>query len=151
MRGDGMARIPLLLVLSALLLILLGTLEFSAVFLRLAAVCLGLSVLLLTLLWKRCQARRESDFANSVCETLDALMRGREPENYRPYEDSQLSKTLGKLVQYHDQAQAGQQRSEMDKQTIQELVSDISHQVKTPLAKDPYDKYPDVHGHSATA
>ena len=44
MRGDGMARIPLLLVLSALLLILLGTLEFSAVFLRLAAVCLGLSV-----------------------------------------------------------------------------------------------------------
>ena len=134
MRGDGMARIPLLLVLSALLLILLGTLEFSAVFLRLAAVCLGLSVLLLTLLWKRCQARRESDFANSVCETLDALMRGREPENYRPYEDSQLSKTLGKLVQYHDQAQAGQQRSEMDKQTIQELVSDISHQVKTPLA-----------------
>ena len=134
MSGDGTARIPLLLVLSALLLILLGTLEFSAVLLRLAAVCLGLSVLLLTLLWKRRQARRESDFANSVCETLDALMRGREPENYRPYEDSQLSKTLGKLVQYHDQAQAGQQRSEMDKQTIQELVSDISHQVKTPLA-----------------
>ena len=133
MSGDGTARIPLLLVLSALLLILLGTLEFSAVLLRLAAVCLGLSVLLLTLLWKRCQARRESDFANSVCETLDALMRGREPENYRPYEDSQLSKTLGKLVQYHDQAQAGQQRSEMDKQTIQELVSDISHQVKTPM------------------
>ena len=46
MSGDGTARIPLLLVLSALLLILLGTLEFSAVLLRLAAVCLGLSVLL---------------------------------------------------------------------------------------------------------
>lgn len=134
MSGDGTARIPLLLVLSALLLILLGTLEFSAVLLRLAAVCLGLSVLLLTLLWKRRQARRESDFANSVCETLDALMRGREPENYRPYEDSQLSKALGKLVQYHDQAQAGQRQSEMDRQTIQELVSDISHQVKTPMA-----------------
>ena len=133
MSGDGTARIPLLLVLSALLLILLGTLEFSAVLLRLAAVCLGLSVLLLTLLWKRRQARRESDFANSVCETLDALMRGREPENYRPYEDSQLSKALGKLVQYHDQAQAGQRQSEMDRQTIQELVSDISHQVKTPM------------------
>ena len=29
MSGDGTARIPLLLVLSALLLILLGTLEFS--------------------------------------------------------------------------------------------------------------------------
>ena len=133
MSGDGTARIPLLLVLSALLLILLGTLEFSAVLLLLAAVCLGLSVLLLTLLWKRRQARRESDFANSVCETLDALMRGREPENYRPYEDSQLSKALGKLVQYHDQAQAGQRQSEMDRQTIQELVSDISHQVKTPM------------------
>ena len=134
MSGDGTARIPLLLVLSALLLILLGTLEFSAVFLRLAAVCLGLSVLLLTLLWKRCQARRESDFANSVCETLDALMRGREPENYRPYEDSQLSKVQGKLLQYHDRTQAGRRQSKADKQTIQELVSDISHQVKTPMA-----------------
>ena len=40
----------------------------------------------------------------------------------------------GKLLQYHDRTQAGQRQSEADKQTIQELVSDISHQVKTPIA-----------------
>ena len=77
---------------------------------------------------------RESDFANSVLRTLDALMNGREPENFHPYEDSPLSKVQGKLLQYHDQTQAGQRQHEADKQAVQELVSDISHQVKTPMA-----------------
>nr|WP_325230942.1 HAMP domain-containing sensor histidine kinase [uncultured Oscillibacter sp.] len=134
MRRDGAMWIPFLLALSAVLLILAGLLELPAVIFRPGATVLGLAVLLLTLLWKRRQERREVDFANSACETLDALMNGRKPENYRPYEDSQLSKVQGKLLQYHDRTQAGQRQSEADKQTIQELVSDISHQVKTPIA-----------------
>ena len=132
MRRDN--AIPLLLSLAAALLVLSGLLELPTVIFYPAAAGLGLAVLLLTLLWKRRQERRESAFANSVCETLDALMDGREPENYRPYEDSQLSKVQGQLLQYHDRTQAGQRQSEADKQTIQELVSDISHQVKTPIA-----------------
>ena len=134
MRRDGAMWIPFFLALSAVLLILAGLLELPAVIFRPGATVLGLAVLLLTLLWKRRQERREVDFANSACETLDALMNGRKPENYRPYEDSQLSKVQGKLLQYHDRTQAGQRQSEADKQTIQELVSDISHQVKTPIA-----------------
>ena len=74
------------------------------------------------------------DSANSFCDTLDALLNGREPKSDRPYEDSQLAKVQGKLLQYHDYVQAGQRQSEADKQNIQELVSDISHQVKTPIA-----------------
>ena len=132
MRRDS--AIPLLLTLAAVLLVLSGLLELPTVIFYPAAIGLGLAVLLLTLLWKRRQERRESGLANSVCETLDALMNGREPENYRPYEDSQLSKVQGRLLQYHQRTQAGQRQSETDKQTIQELVSDISHQVKTPLA-----------------
>ena len=132
MRRDN--AIPLLLSLAAALLVLSGLLELPTVIFYPAATGLGLAVLLLTLLWKRRQERRESAFANSVCETLDALMDGREPENYHPYEDSQLSKVQGQLLQYHDRTQAGQRQSEADKQTIQELVSDISHQVKTPIA-----------------
>ena len=132
MRRDS--GIPLLLALAAVLLVLSGLLELPTVIFYPVAIGLGLAVLLLTLLWKRRQERRESGLANSVCETLDALMNGREPENYRPYEDSQLSKVQGRLLQYHQRTQAGQRQSETDKQTIQELVSDISHQVKTPLA-----------------
>src|SRR5699024_6750230 len=43
-------------------------------------------------------------------------------------------KVQGKLLQYYEKMADGQRQSTEDKQTIQELVSDISHQVKTPLA-----------------
>ena len=134
MKQDGLTQISLLIISAAILLILLGALDLPVALLRPAAVGLGTAILLLTLLWKRRQERRESDFANSVCDTLDALLNSQEPENFRPYEDSQLAKVQGKLLQYHDYVQAGQRQSEADKQNIQELVSDISHQVKTPIA-----------------
>lgn len=101
---------------------------------RIAALGSGAGILLLVFLWSRCQRRQLSDFANDICETADALMEGREPANYRPYEDSQISKVQGKLLQYYDRMQESRRQSEEDKQTIQELVSDISHQVKTPVA-----------------
>ena len=48
------------------------------------------------------------------------------------YEDSVTAKVQGKLLQYYEKMADGQRQSTEDKQTIQELVSDISHQVKTP-------------------
>ena len=89
---------------------------------------------LLMHLWDWLRQKQQIDFANEICETMDTLMDGREPENFRPYEDSSTSKVQGKLLQYYSKMQEGQWQSEQDRQTIQELVSDISHQVKTPLA-----------------
>ncbi|MCH1982860.1 HAMP domain-containing histidine kinase [Ruminococcus sp. OA3] len=94
----------------------------------------GAAVLILAALWNWDQKRQMSDFANDICETLDALMDEREPENYQPYEDSAVSKVQGKLLQYYEKMKDGRLQSVQDKQTIQELVSDISHQVKTPIA-----------------
>ena len=82
-------------------------------------------------LWQRRQVCR---FAEELCRTLDELMAGREPENYYPYEDTLTARVQGKLLQYYDLVNEGWRRSLQDKQTIQELVSDISHQVKTPIA-----------------
>lgn len=78
--------------------------------------------------------RQLSDFANDICETVDALMEEREPEGFKPYEDTSVSKVQVKLLQYYDKMKDGQLQSEQNRQTIQELVSDISHQVKTPIA-----------------
>lgn len=94
----------------------------------------GAAVFVLSNIWDRCEARKQSAFANDICETVDALMDGREPGNYRPYEDSPASKAQEKLLQFYERVKEGQRQSERDKQTIQELVSDISHQVKTPVA-----------------
>ena len=134
MRCGGTALPARLLTLAALALLFLGLFRLPVSFLRLSVVFLGCLILFLTLRWKRCQKRRETDFANAVCDTIDALSEGREPENYRPFEDTQLSRVQGRLIQYHDRTREGQRQSETDKQTIQELVSDISHQVKTPIA-----------------
>ena len=38
--------------------------------------------------WVRFHHRQVALFADDICEMLDALMAGREPENYFPYEDS---------------------------------------------------------------
>ena len=61
-------------------------------------------------------------------------MAGREPENYFPYEDSLSARVQGKLMQYCDMMKEEGLQNRRDKETIQELVSDISHQVKTPVA-----------------
>ncbi len=94
----------------------------------------GIIMILLIWLWSQKEWRWQSDFANSICEALDMLMDDQELKNYQPYEDSMVSKIQGKLLQYHEKMQEGQWQSIQDKQTIQELVSDISHQVKTPIA-----------------
>ena len=73
-------------------------------------------------------------FADDICEMLDALMAGREPENYFPYEDFLSARVQGKLMQYCDMMKEEGLQNRRDKETIQELVSDISHQVKTPVA-----------------
>lgn len=85
-------------------------------------------------LWIWFQQRQIFHFADEICDTLDALISGRQPEVERPYEDSVTAKVQGKLLQYYDIMNEGKVQSQRDKQTIQELVSDISHQVKTPIA-----------------
>ena len=85
-------------------------------------------------LWIWYQRRQVTAFADDLCTTLDALMSGRQPEGYRPYEDSLTARVQGKLMQYYDIMNEGKVQSQRDKETIQGLVSDISHQVKTPIA-----------------
>ena len=98
----------------------------------LLGLCGGLCVLgLLWSLWQRWQLCR---FADELCRTLDDLIAERKPEEYFPYEDTLTARIQGKFMQYYDLMSEGRRQSRQDKQVIQELVSDISHQVKTPIA-----------------
>ncbi|MCI8390596.1 MAG: HAMP domain-containing histidine kinase [Roseburia sp.] len=85
-------------------------------------------------LWAIWQRYQIGKFADDICETIDAAIAGRQPEHFHPYEDSLTAKVQGKLMQYYDMMHEGRLQSERDKKTIQSLVSDISHQVKTPIA-----------------
>lgn len=100
--------------------------------LLLAAFCA--LILLVLLAWDALEKRRLSRLANDICETADALMEGKPLTAFHPYEDSEISKIQAKLLRYYEAMEYRKARSLQDKQTIQELVSDISHQVKTPVA-----------------
>lgn len=101
---------------------------------RYSILAVSVGIFLLAGLWTWLQQRQIFHFADDICDTLDALIAGRQPEQYHPYEDSVTAKVQGKLMQYYDIMSEGKMQSQRDKQTIQELVSDISHQVKTPIA-----------------
>lgn len=125
-----------LLSIMSILSILAGVLwiYLPPIFVRTIFVVFGIVVFLLTFLWDWYQKRQETEFANDICEALDTLMDGRELSSYSAYEDSQVSKVQGKLMQYYERILEEQRQSQQDKKVIQELVSDISHQVKTPIA-----------------
>ena len=63
-------------------------------------------------------------FADDICEMLDALMAGREPENYFPYEDSLSARVQGKLMQYCDmmKEEGLQNRRDKDVYKRQEMI-----------------------------
>ena len=86
-------------------------------------------ILAAAILWAFGQNRMLTDFSNDICETVDMLMEGREPENVHPYEETSLSRVQGKLLQYYEKMKEEQRQSLADKQTIQELVSDISRHI----------------------
>ena len=117
---------------AALVWVLWRTIPWSAVRYGILGLCAA--IFAVVGLWVWYQRRQVSLFADDLCETLDALLSGRQPENYQPYEDSMTAKVQGKLMQYFDIMSEGKRQSQQDKQVIQSLVSDISHPVKTPIA-----------------
>ena len=117
---------------AALVWVLWRTIPWSAVRYGILGLCAA--IFAVVGLWAWYQRRQVSLFADDLCETLDALLSSRQPENYQPYEDSLTAKVQGKLMQYFDIMSEGKRQSQQDKQVIQSLVSDISHQVKTPIA-----------------
>lgn len=98
----------------------------------LLGLCAGL--FLMAALWRIWVRRQVTEFSDTLCAILDSLIAGEPGRWPEIYEDSLTAKVQGKLLQFYDIADEARKESVRDKQTIQELVSDISHQVKTPIA-----------------
>lgn len=102
--------------------------------LRYTFLALNGGILLVAGLWAFYVQKKLSDFSQHLCAVLDSLIAGRKPEGWKPYEDSLEAMIEGKLLKYYEIMSEAKEQSIQDKKTIQELVSDISHQVKTPIA-----------------
>ncbi|MGN7765416.1 sensor histidine kinase [Paenibacillus sp. 22594] len=89
-------------------------------------------MLILGALWNWMLRRQVTAFMNSVDEMVDRAIHGREKLTH--FDETSLSSLEHKLLRYIEINQANEQNLESEKNTIKELISDISHQTKTPLS-----------------
>lgn len=75
-----------------------------------------------------------SDFTGGLCRTLDAMINGSEKPEIDFDAETFLSRISHRLERLYQIMQVNSRRVEEERAELQSLVSDISHQTKTPLA-----------------
>ena len=87
------------------------------------------------LLWRNYCLRKEVEqFAGKVEQALDAIVTGKEWKLQGELADSLRDRTETQLAKAEHVFQKKQEESLREKETVKGLISDISHQTRTPLA-----------------
>lgn len=104
-----------------------GTLALYGLLVSITFICVGIFFL-------RFFQKRLSEFTNSLCRTLDDMMNGSE----RPFTDLEAETSLARishrLERLYNIMQINRHKAEEEKADLQSLLSDISHQTKTPIS-----------------
>ena len=94
-----------------------------------------LFAVVLVLLWKNYRTKKEVRlFAEKVEATLDAIITGKEWTIEGELEDSLWGRTGTQLAKAGNVFQKKEEESEREKERVKGLISDISHQTRTPVA-----------------
>ena len=75
-----------------------------------------------------------TEFTNSLCRTLDGMIDGSERPQVDMETETSLARISHRLERLYNIMQTNRRRVEEEKAELQALVSDISHQTKTPIA-----------------
>ena len=102
--------------------------------LRGAGVCFGLFMFLLGLLFIRLIRGRLLAFAETLGGCIDSMADGNRDVAFDLESDTLTAKLSYRLKRLYEILLRHNERIQTEKQTIQEMISDISHQVKTPIA-----------------
>lgn len=102
----------------------------------------GLAVIIICLtlaliwMWKRMEKMKQEiyTFTDRLEECLDAMASGEEIKNPGNCEDSLWDKVYERLRRIENIWSRREEESVAEKKQIKELISDISHQTKTPIA-----------------
>lgn len=78
--------------------------------------------------------RKLSRFTDSLCRTLDGMMEGSERPKASFEAETLLARISHRLERLYNTMQENRRRTAAEKAELQSLVSDISHQTKTPIA-----------------
>ena len=94
-----------------------------------------LLVILLIVLCEKHQMQKETElFANQVEEALDAILSGRKWKVEEELEDSLWGRTGTQLAKAGHVFQKKEEDGFREKERVKGLISDISHQTRTPIA-----------------
>lgn len=75
-----------------------------------------------------------SEFTNRLCQTLDAMIDGSERPQIDFETETSFARISHRLERLYNMMQINRRKIEKEKIELQSLVSDISHQTKTPIA-----------------
>lgn len=96
---------------------------------------MALGIAVVALLWRNYFLRKEvAQFAGKVEQALDAIVTGKEWKRQGELTDSLWDRTETQLAKAEHVFQRKQEESLREKETVKGLISDISHQTRTPLA-----------------
>lgn len=124
--------IGLLLSMTAITLILFSlTLEVAV--LIVGAALIGCALVWLFVL-TQAFGKRLSRFTSELCKTLDNMMDGDEEPKPTDNSETLFARINHRLTRLYQIMQENRRKVEEERQELQTLVSDISHQVKTPVS-----------------
>ena len=78
--------------------------------------------------------RKLTEFTNSLCRTLDGMIDGGERPQADMEAETSLARISHRLERLYNIMQMKRRKASEEKAELQTLVSDISHQTKTPIA-----------------
>lgn len=89
----------------------------------------------LYMIWKmRCLKRDIYEYSSQLEQSLDAMLSGKDMDEFGGVQDILWDKTYERLRRLWHIWQKQNQSNLEEKKQIKELISDISHQTKTPIA-----------------
>ena len=98
----------------------------------------GGALLLCALLWlvvlTQIFGKQLALFTSDLCQTLDHMIAGSNVPNRSKDSETQLARISHRLLRLYQIMQDNQRKVDEERQELQSLVSDISHQVKTPVS-----------------
>ena len=128
----GRVAIGLALSMSGIIIALFFVTKQTAVLLTGGALllCALVGIFVLT----QAFGKRLSQFTADLCQTLDHMIAGNEAPQRPEDSETQLARIGHRLARLYQIMQENRRRVDEERQELQTLVSDISHQVKTPVS-----------------
>lgn len=131
-------RLFLWICIGALLSMVIITLILFVITLEIAVLAAGGALILCALLWlfilTQTFAKRLSLFTSDLCQTLDNMIDGDKEPKWTDDSETLFARISYRLTRLYQIMQENRRKVDEERQELQTLVSDISHQVKTPVS-----------------